>query len=113
MNMNRLLIPITIIFSWFFILFIFIGCDTVNIHERVVYGDTHLPVVNGKVRQWTLKGYKGKAITNSNGEWTLTVPADTVINLCIYDPKGDYEACFEENVLITPSIESGSHKMIY
>ncbi len=103
-------------FIWLLILAIIVGllvgCDTVKIKERVVYEDTRLPVKDAPVRQWTNEGYLGHTRTDKNGTWSLTVPPDTIINLCIYDPIGQFEACYENNALLTPSIESESDKMI-
>jgi hypothetical protein len=99
------------LYSILFILLLF-GCDTVDIKERVVYEDTLLPVVDAPVRQWTHEGFKGTTKTDKNGTWTLTVPPDTIINLCIYDPIGKFEACFATDALLTPSLESGSDQMI-
>ena len=89
-----------------------VGCDTVDIKERVIHGEDNSSVQHAKVRQWN-DTFKGGTLTDSNGEWTMTVPADVVINLCIENPRdNDKEACYELDSLITPSVESGSHEMI-
>lgn len=92
-------------------LLLLVGCDTVDISERVVYTDS-TPVQNAKVRQWT-NSYQGATFTNENGTWTLTVPADVIINLCIENPRqNNKEACYEDGYLITPTVESGETEMI-
>jgi len=51
-------------------------------------------------------------LENNNGEWKMTVPADTIINLCIFDPIQKFEACYTEGYLLTPTVASGSDEMI-
>ena len=88
-----------------------VGCDVVDIRDRVAYVDS-TPVVNADVIQWTTK-YYGKTTTDENGTWTLTVPADVIINLCINNPReGNKRVCFEESWLLTPTAESGETEMI-
>ena len=88
-----------------------VGCETVDITERVVYIDRS-PVQHTKVRQWT-DTYKGATFTDENGTWSLTVPADVIINLCIENPReGNEEACYESGYLVTPTVESGEDEMI-
>ncbi len=91
--------------------FLFKGCEnTVEISERVVYTDG-TPVKGAKVRQWTNR-YNGSTITNNRGEWSLFVPADTIINLCIEDPKNhNKEACYEMDSLLTPQFEGGNEML--
>ena len=96
----------------FFLLFLFIACDTVEVEERVVYGSSGEPVKNAPVRQWT-DTFIGKTKTDTNGRWTMTVPADVLINLCIFDPVQQFEACYTEGYLLTPTVQSKSHKMIH
>ncbi len=89
-----------------------LGCDTVTIKERVIYEDKS-SVVGANVHQWTDEGYNGYTVTDKNGEWTLRVPSDTVIYLCIEDPRNEDElACYECGTLITPSLSSNSTSMI-
>ena len=96
-----------IILTLLFFSYILTGCDSVRIEERVVYTEDRSPVQQAKVRQWT-DNYKGDTWTNDNGEWTLMVPADMAINLCIENPRDDNkEACFE-GILITPPIDGGT-----
>ncbi len=90
---------------------LFAACDTVQIKERVVYVDGQ-PVSKTKVRQWT-DTFKGTAITNEDGAWTMIVPADAFINLCIENPRNQYiEACYNSGYLLTPTAESGETEMI-
>ncbi len=87
-----------------------VGCESVvEIKERVIYPDG-TPVKGAKVRQWTDEGYNGSTITNDRGEWALIVPSDTVIYLCIDD--GNFLACYECGILITPALDSNSTSMI-
>ncbi len=93
-------------------LLILVGCETVDIEERVIYEDK-TPVVGANVHQWTDDGYDGYTVTDENGEWSLLVPPDTVIYLCIEDPKNENElACYECGTLITPSLDSNHTSMI-
>ncbi len=92
-------------------IFLVIGCEMVNIDERVVYED-ETPVVNAKVHQWTDEGYNGYTFTDDNGTWSLLVPVDTIIYLCIENPRNNNTlACYENGYLFTPTLESGSNKM--
>ncbi len=92
--------------------FLFIqGCNSVKIEERVVYEDGS-PVVGCKVHQYTSEGYNGYTKTDNSGRWSLTVPSNTVMYLCVENPlSGNEMSCFE-GVLLTPAIESGSHNMV-
>ena len=88
-----------------------LGCNNVTIEERVAYEDG-TPVRAAKVYQWVDEVYAGYTYTDENGTWALTVPADTVINLCIENPRyGNKEACYEYDILITPNAESGENQM--
>ncbi len=92
--------------------FLFMGCDAVTIEEKVVYIDGS-PVAGAKVHQWTDEGYDGYTYTDGNGTWFLTVPPDSIIYLCIENPKDDnLLACYEEGFLVTPAVESGETEMI-
>ncbi len=89
-----------------------LGCENVKISERVVYEDG-MPVEAAKVHQWTDEGYNGYTVTNENGTWTLTVPADRIIYLCIENPrKEDTLACYNDGHLLTPTVESKGTEMI-
>ncbi len=89
-----------------------LGCDTVKIEERVIYDDKSA-VVGANVHQWTDEGYNGYTVTDENGWWSLEVPSDTRIYLCIGDPKNKDElACYECGILITPALDSNSTVMI-
>ncbi len=93
------------------VLFI-VGCETVTIKERVIYEDG-LSVVGASVHQWTDEGYNGYATTDKDGWWSLEVPPDTRIHLCIKDPKNENElACYECGILITPALNSDVTAMI-
>lgn len=92
----------------FAIIWILTACDSVEIRERVIYGEDDKPVQGAKVVQWT-DSYRGVTKTDDNGEWTLDVPPDTVINLCIDNPRNNnIEACYEKDSLITPPINGGN-----
>ncbi len=91
---------------------LFVGCDTVLIKERVVYEEDRMPVIDAKVHQWTDEGYNGYTTTDENGEWSLQVPEDTIIYLCIENPNNDNElVCYESGYLMTPTLESGETEM--
>lgn len=94
----------------FLIMLLFVACETVSIEERVVYEDG-TPVARALVHQYTDIGYNGYAVTNENGEWSLDVPVDTLIYLCIENHRdNDAFVCYE-GYLITPTLESGENKM--
>ncbi len=88
---------------------ILLGCDTVKIEERVIYEDKSA-VIGASVHQWTDEGYNGYATTDNNGEWSLHVPSDTIIYLCVDD--GNILACYECGTLTTPSLDSNVTSMI-
>jgi len=91
--------------------FLFIqGCNSVKIEERVLYEDGS-PVIGCKVHQYIEDTYNGYTVTDENGEWSLTVPEDNVIKLCISNPLNNNEMSCYEDVLTTPTIESGKHEM--
>lgn len=88
------------------------GCDTVEISERVIYEEDKTPVQFAKVVQ-TGYEYKGITYTDTNGEWTLHVPADAILTLCIDNPRDrNIPACFDEAYLLSPTVESGLNQMI-
>lgn len=100
--------------KWLLFIFLLAGCeDTVDLKERVIFEDGS-PVKGAKVYQWTDEGlYYGTTHTEENGTWTLTVPADVFINLCIENPREKNSlACYVEGYLITPTVESGENHMI-
>ena len=98
-------------FSLIVALLLLVGCDSVDVTERVIYEDM-TPVQNARVNQWNDE-YNGVTYTDENGTWTLTVPADVIINLCINNPReGNKLVCFEESWLLTPTVESGETEMI-
>lgn len=91
--------------KWIIFGLLFVSCDSVTINERVIYLDG-TPVQDANVRQWG-DHYKGKTVTDKDGHWQLQVPPDTVINLCIENPRNDNkEVCFN-GTLITPSLDGG------
>ena len=105
-------------FQWFmFLMFLAVifgyllnGCDTVTIKERVLYDDK-TPVTEAKVTQFN-ETFKGGTFTNDNGEWTMEVPEDVFIGLCIEEYERDIgKACYENGYLLTPTIESGLHEL--
>ena len=89
-----------------FFVYILTGCDTVQIEERVIYSD-NTPVQKARVRQWTDE-FKGGAITDENGEWSMRVPADTLIGLCIENPRNNNKESCYQGILITPSVDGGT-----
>ena len=96
--------------KWLLFAIILAGCETVEISERVIYEDS-TPVVDAKVIQWN-DTYKGTTRTDENGNWSLNVPPDTVINLCIENPQdNNAKCCYQEDGLLTPPLNGGD-KMI-
>ena len=97
-----------IIYGILYVLFM-IGCQVVTIRERVVYED-ETPVRHTKVRQWN-DTYSGITFTDKDGVWFLDVPADQSINLCIENPRNNYnEACYN-GLLLTPT-ENGEMEKV-
>ena len=92
--------------------FLFIqGCNSVKIEERVLYEDGS-PVVGCRVHMYSEDTYNGYTVTNENGEWSLTVPEDSIIYLCVENALNNNEmSCYEDGILTTPTIESGKHEM--
>ena len=81
-----------------------LGCDNVTVKERVLYED-RTPVKRGKVIQWN-DNYKGTTYTDQDGRWSLAVPPDTLIELCIEEyERGIGKACYDGE-LITPALDS-------
>ena len=103
------LIPFVVILCWFLSLYIFTGCDTVTIEESVFYEDS-TPAKDAQVRQWN-DTFKGKTRTNQHGKWTMTVPADVLMNLCIENPRNNNEEACYDGYLLTPEVGSSIHEM--
>ncbi len=78
----------------------FNGCEATKIREQVLYEDG-TPVVNSKVHMYTEEGYNGYTVTDENGEWTIVVPSNSLIYLCIENPLLDNEMSCYDGILTT------------
>lgn len=86
-----------------------VGCD-VAIDERVIYEDG-TPVVDVEVIH-SMDRFEGITRTDNNGRWSIRLPADSYVWLCIENPLNDFELSCYNGLLKTPAIDSGLNTLI-
>ena len=90
-----------------FPLLILIGCETVEVSEYMMHKDL-TPIVGAKINVYN-KEFNGTTTTDEHGFWSMQVPPDVVVDLCVAYEEG--KACHVMDSLITPSIDSGEVHM--